>query len=321
MTLRHTIEAAPNKIKELINKVAATSSQAVKTRERLFEALSVELRRYNEVETKELLPLLHKNPETKALAADASKGNKDFCAQLAKLEASQKDDDAFLVQLSDVGANFQKHIRDKRNRLLRSVLKALSDVEAGELALNAQQMDPAGDETKRQENIHEAIEAKRQAAQAASAHRVEVRAQKTAERNAGKAAEKVAKMSEIEAAPAQSEADPLAAAAHDHAQQAALQARDVLASTEEPIEAIVDLSANRDVSAVSTPALFNIHSAWEWFGNATLANAKAAQQLLGCRSVREVAEVNRELFASAMRNWMEGSSRVFQITQATSERT
>ena len=312
MTLRHTIEAAPNKINELITKVAATSNQAVKTRERLFEALSVELRRYNEVETKELLPLLRKNPETKALAADASKGHKDFCAQLAKLEASQKDNDAFLVQLNDLGGNFQKHIRDKRKELPRSVLKALSDIEASGLALNAQQMAPAVDETKRQENIHEAIEAKRQAAQAASAHRAEVRAQKTAEHNAVEAAEKVAEMIEIEAAAAQAEADPLAAADYDYAQQAALEARDVLVSTEKPIEAIVDLPADRDVSAFSAPALFNIPSAWEWFGNATLANATAAQQLLVCRSVREVADVNRELFAGAMRNWMEGSSRMFQ---------
>src|SRR5688572_10214865 len=101
MTLRQTIQAAPAKAAELIDKLSATSNQAVKTREGLFAQLSDELVRYVEIEEQHLLPLLRKHPETKDLAADALKGNKDLRASLAKLADLPKDSDVFLAQVGE----------------------------------------------------------------------------------------------------------------------------------------------------------------------------------------------------------------------------
>ena len=90
MTLRQTIQAAPAKTTELITKLSATSNQALKTRESLFAQLSDELTRYVELEEQHFLPLLRKHSETKGLAADALKGNKEMRASLEKLSAMPK---------------------------------------------------------------------------------------------------------------------------------------------------------------------------------------------------------------------------------------
>jgi 5-formaminoimidazole-4-carboxamide-1-beta-D-ribofuranosyl 5'-monophosphate synthetase len=58
MTLRQTIQAAPDKTAELITKLTATTNQAVKTRESLFENLGEELTRYVEITEQHLLPVL-----------------------------------------------------------------------------------------------------------------------------------------------------------------------------------------------------------------------------------------------------------------------
>ena len=127
MTLRQTIQAAPEKTAELINKLSATSNQAVKTRESLFAQLNEELLRFVEIEEQHLLPLLRKRPETKDLATAALKGNKDLHAALAKLAALPKDNDAFLAELAELNKGFQQHVRNERKELLPAVLKALSD--------------------------------------------------------------------------------------------------------------------------------------------------------------------------------------------------
>jgi hypothetical protein len=96
MTLRQTILAAPGKTAELIEKLAGTSNQAVKTRENIFTQLSEELARYVAIEEEHFLPLLRKHQGTKALAADALKGNKDLQASLKRLSEMPKDNDDFL---------------------------------------------------------------------------------------------------------------------------------------------------------------------------------------------------------------------------------
>ena len=125
MTLRQTIQAAPEKAAALITKLSATSNQAVKSRESLFAELSDELARYVEIEEQHLLPLLRKNPETKDLAVNALKGNKDLRASLEKLSGLPKDNDAFLAALVDLNKGFQQHVRNERKELLPAVLRPL----------------------------------------------------------------------------------------------------------------------------------------------------------------------------------------------------
>ena len=63
-----------------------------------------------------------------------------------------------------------------------------------------------------------------------------------------------------------------------------------------------------------------IYSAWmEWFSKAASTNAHASQQLFRCNTFMQVAELQRQFVTTGMRNWMEGSTKMLQITQRASK--
>jgi hypothetical protein len=323
MTLRQTLQAAPTKTGELIAKLSETSNQALKTRESLFAALSEELARYVEIEEQNLLPLLRTHPDTKELAADAAKGNKELRALLTKLAAAPKDDDAFLVQLAELDKSFQQHVRNERKELLPSVIKALSDEEARELAENMERAAAVAEEAKREEKRQEASRARRKAQaeeEAATAQRAAVRAEKAAERKTRESAEKVAGTVERGAAAVQEGARQVTANITQRAQKVASEAGEAMAVVGGSARKIADeLQVMRASSTISAAVVSDFGSTWfDWFGKATRANVEASQQLLQCRTAKQLAELQGELITASMRNWMESSAKLLQITQRTS---
>ncbi len=353
MTLRQTIQSAPDKTAELITKLSATSNQAVKTRESLFAQLSEELARYIDIEEQHLLPLLLKHPETKELATGVSKGNKDLRASLAKLSDLPKDNDAFLAELDELNKGFQQHVRHERKELLPAALKAISDAEAGQLATNIEGAVAEAEQAKRDAKREEAAQAKRhaeevvraaaeaeqakrdakreEAAQAkrqaeedehsAAEQRAAVRAQKAAERSAREAAETVVNTIERGAASAQDGARQAIANITDRAQAAASEAREAMTVYSEASHKLVeDWQALRASSTASVEAMSDVRTAWmEWLGKVARTNTEATQQLIQCRSVKQVAELQRRYVSSAMRNWMEASTKVLESTQHSSK--
>ena len=136
MNFQSMMQAGPVKANELFARLAATSDDAVRTRERLFAELGAELDLHAGLEEEHLFPILRRNAETKALVATAIRDNKDLRARLAGLEALPKGDEAFLERLSDLQKAFRQHARDERNELLPAVQHALSGEEAQEVAGN-----------------------------------------------------------------------------------------------------------------------------------------------------------------------------------------
>ncbi len=324
MTLRQTIQAAPGKTSDLIKKLSETSNQAVKTREGLFAQLSDELTRYVEVEEQHLLPLLRKHSETKGFAADALKGNKELRASIAKLSDMPKDNDAFLAELDELKKSFQQYVSNERKELLPAILKALSDDEAGELADDIDGAVADAEKAKRDEKREEAAQAKRQAEeaeQAAAAERAATRARKAAERATREAAEKAADTVQRGAATLQNNARQVTADVQERTQQVASDARAAMeAYSGSSKEILEDLQAVRASSAVSAGAVSQVYAAWtEWFGNAARANAQASQQLMQCRSAKQVAELQKEFVTGSLRTWMEGNAKMLEITQRTSK--
>ena len=324
MTLRQTIQAAPAKTTELITKLSATSNQAVKTRESLFADLTEELTRYVEIEEQHLLPLLRKHPETKDLATNALNGNKDLRAALAKLAAMPKDNDAFLAELGELNKGFQQHVRSETKELLPAVLKALSDEEANALMSNIEGAVADAEQAKRDQKREEAAQAKRQAEeakQAEEARRQVVLAQQAAERSAREATEKVVDTIERGAASVQDSARQVTENLTERAQQAASETREAMTVYSESARKIAeDLQAVRASSAASLEAMSEVRTVWaDWLSKAVRTNVEASQQLLQCRSVKQMAEVQREFATTAMRNWMEGSTKVLEIAQHSSK--
>lgn len=324
MTLRQTIQAAPGKTSELIKKLSETSNQAVKTRESLFAQLSDELTRYVEVEEQHFLPLLRKHSETKGFAADALKGNHDLRASIAKLSGMPKDNDEFLAELDALKKSFQQYVRNERKELLPAILKALSDEEAGELAADIDGAVADAEKAKRDEKREEAAQAKRQAEKAeqdAAAERAAIRAQKAAERATREAAEKAADTMQSGAASIENSARQVTADIKERTQRVTSEAHAAMNVYSQSSRKILeDLQAVRASSAVSAGAVSEVYSAWaEWFGNAARTNAEASQQLMQCRSAKQIAEFQKEFVTSSLRTWMEGNAKVLEISQRTSK--
>jgi hypothetical protein len=324
MTLRQTIQAAPGKTGELIEKLSGTSNQAVRTRENLFAQLSEELTRYVEIEEQHFLPLLRKHAGTRDLAADAVKGNKELQASLKKLSAMHKDNADFLSELDALNKSFQKYVRNERKELLPAVLKAFSDEEASALADSIEGAAADAEKAKRDEKREEAAQAKRQAEeaeQAKDAERAAARAQRAAERTAREASEKAVDTMARGAAAVQDGARQVSASMTERTQKVASAARDAMAVYGETSQKIRDdVQAIRASSSVSTGAASEIYSVWsEWFSSTARINAEAAQKLMQARSLQQVAEQQNEFATSALRNWMEGNAKVLEITHRASK--
>ncbi|MDN2580095.1 hemerythrin domain-containing protein [Aquibium sp. ELW1220] len=316
MTLRQTIQAAPGRTSELITKLAATSNQALKTRESLFAQLSDELTRYVELEEQHFLPLLRKHSETKDLAADALKGNKDLRASLKKLSDMPKDQDEFLAELDGLNKSFQQHVRNERKELLPAVLKAFNDEEAGALAANIEGAVAEADKAKRDEKREEAALARRQvekAEKAAAAERAAVRAQKAAQRTSREATEKAVATMARGTASVQDGARQVTENITQRTEQIASDTHDAMNVYSQSSQKILE-------AASSAKAVSEIYSVWlEWLGSAARINAEASQGLIQCRSLQHVAELQKEFAANAMRNWVEGNVKVLDIAQRNSK--
>ena len=324
MTLRQTMQAAPVKTTDLITKLSATSNQAVKTRENLFAELSDELARFVEIEERQLLPLLQKHPDIKGLAADAFSRNKELRATLARLADLPKDNDAFLAELGELDKAFQHHVRSERKELLPAALKALSDEEASGLAADIEGAVADAEKAKRDAKRDEVAQAKRQAdeaEQAAEAQRAAVRAQKTADRITREATEKVVDTIADGAASVHDNTRKVTASIMERVQHAASETRNAMTVYSDSAQTIADdLQAIRATTAVSVEGMSEIYSAWmDWYSKAASTNANASQQLFRCNTFMQVAELQRQFVTTAMRNWMEGSTKVLQITQRASK--
>src|SRR4030095_12647858 len=130
-TIRQLIQTSPRKANELFAKLAETSGNAVKTRERLFSELKEELELQMRVEEQHLFPVLRKHKQTKDLVSDALNDNKETRKALTQLERTPKESDEFASKVAELRKAFQQHVRDERKEFLPAVLKALDDEEAG----------------------------------------------------------------------------------------------------------------------------------------------------------------------------------------------
>lgn len=324
MTLRQTIQAAPGKTAELITKLSAKSNQAIKTREGLFEQLVDELTRYVEIEEQHFLPLLRKHSDTKELATDALKGNKELRASLDNLSGMSKDTDEFLAELDVLNKSFQQHVRNERKELLPAVLKAFSDEEAGALATSIDDAVADADKAKRDEKREEAAKVKREAEeaeQAAADERAAARAQKAAERTAREATVKAVDTMASSAAAVQKGARQVTEDITEETRKVAFDAREAMTAYGEASQEIrQDMQAIRTSSITSAGAVTEVFSAWrEWLGTAAHTNADAAQNLLHCRTLQQVAEQQTAYTTTILRNWMEGNAKVLEIAQRTSK--
>ena len=203
MTLRALMQAGPAKANELFARLADTSDNALKTRERLFAELKSELEQHVDLEEQHLFPILRKQPEAKDLVTAAIRDNKDLRAKLGEFDALPKNDPTFLAKIAELQKAFRQHARDEKRELLPAVQKALSEEQVqnivGKMETTLAEADQARQDeaeekraaARREREEHEQAELRAQREQEAKQERQETarRAQKAAREATEAAAE------------------------------------------------------------------------------------------------------------------------------------
>jgi iron-sulfur cluster repair protein YtfE (RIC family) len=355
MSFRTLMQAGPAKANELFAKLSDTSDGAVKTREKLFTELKAELELHTNLEEQHLFPILRRNAETKELVAEAIKDNKELRAKLAALDALPKNDEAFPERLKDLQKTFRQHARDEKRELLPAVQQALSEeqvqgvaakIEAGVVEAERAKHDEM--EGRRLKARQEREDAERQAEQQAEAERARKAAaeqarQEEAEQKRLKARqerEEAERQAEQQVA-AQREQEEAARRAHQaaeavvrtatagptqglriaetataNAQRVAAEIQGVTSTYIDAVKTMVpDLQTAAALPKVALDAATEIRSAWiEWLGQTTRVGAQTSQEFL-----RQAAEQQRRLAATAMQGWMEHNARIMQITMRVAQ--
>jgi uncharacterized protein (TIGR02271 family) len=195
MNFRTMMLAGPARANELFARLAETSDGAVKTREKLFAELKAELELFAGLEEQHLFPILRRNPETRELAADAVRDNKELRAKLAELDALPKGDEAFAERLKELQTAFRQHARDDKKELLPAVQRALSEEQVQQVAermeaglAEAEQAKQDEAEERRAKAREEREQAEREARQAEAAER----AREAAERHTREVSRRIA---------------------------------------------------------------------------------------------------------------------------------
>jgi hypothetical protein len=343
------MQAGPAKANELFAKLLDTSEGAVKTREKLFTELKIELELHAGLEEQHLFPILRRNAETKGLIADAIKDNKDLRARLAELEGLPKNDEAFSDRLKELQKTFRQHARDEKRELLPAVQRALSEeqvqgvaenMEAGVAEAEQARQDEA--EERRLKARQERERAERQADRQAEAERAQQAAaeqarQEEAEQRRAKARqerEEAARQTEQQAADQEAQEDA-ERRAHDAAEAvartatmapanvlrvvegaagSALQAAEGMRGVTDAYAAAAKRSVPDPQAVAATPriaagAMAEFPSAWIEW----IGQAARANASLSQEFVLQAAEWQRQFAADAVQGWMEHNTRLMKI--------
>ena len=169
-TIRQLIHSSPKRANELFAQLVDTSDNAVKTRDRLFSELKDELELHAALEEQHLFPVLKKHKETKDLATEALKDNRQTRKLLSELESTPKDSEEFGTKVAELKKAFQQHVRDEKKELLPAVVKALSDEEAGTVVEKIEDEKAQVEAAQRAEADVRRAEAKREEAEAEREH-------------------------------------------------------------------------------------------------------------------------------------------------------
>src|SRR4051794_296413 len=328
-TIRQLIQTSPAKANELFAKLAETSGNAVKTRERLFAELKEELELQMRLEEQHLFPVLRKRKETKDLVPDALNDNKETRKALSELERTPKESEAFASKVSELRKAFQQHVRDDRKELLPAVLKALDDEEAEAIVEKIEGAKAEVEEAKRaeaEERRAAACEEREKAENAAREERERAAAAARQERErvetVRQAAESVSNVVRVSAEAPRRVAETAREAVQSGvgtAAQMAQKAADFSAFSFSDLtrrwqNAAASMTA---VSQANTGLAMRYQAIWREFvqlaQQATQERTESLTRLMSVRSPQHLLDANADLLKREMQMFFKGQARVSQL--------
>jgi hypothetical protein len=301
MTNRTIGQTPPDRANELFAQLLDTPDLAAESREQLFSALRQELELLASLQEQHLFPVLEKHPETADLVRDARNDSQHTRTLLDELETMPKDSDAFIAKVADLRRVFQQHIRNDKNELLPVVLKVLSEEEVEAVV----------------EKVEEEIAEVEQIKRATSRHR---RKQTGSAQVAG---ETLLTAMEAQAEDAEEMTQTVQEAARESVSAASASVgRSVEALGRQNRETLNLIDrASQYPQAIAQSSRILAHGAGmialEWFGlrqERLLKNLDAMNELLTCRSVQDVVNVQRSVARESLQSMIENNQRLVQLT-------
>ena len=318
-TIRQLIQTSPAKANELFAKLAETSPNAVKTRERLFADLKEELELQMRLEEQHLFPVLRKRKETKDLVPDALTDNKETRKALAELERTPKDSEEFARKLAELRKAFQQHVRDERKEFLPAVLKALDDEEAGAIVEKIEGAKADVEEAKRAE-AEEARAAAREEREAAEAvarqERERVETVRQAAESVGNVlrvgAEAPRQVAETAREAVQSGVGTAAQMAQKAVEFGAFSFSDVARRVQNAAAGMTAVAQANTGLAMRYQAMWR--EVFQLAQQATQARTESLTRLMAVRSPQQLLEVNIDLVKGEMQRYFDGQARLSQLS-------
>src|SRR5215204_3080729 len=328
-TIRQLIQTSPAKANELFAKLAETSGNAVKTRERLFSELKEELELQMRLEEQHLFPVLRKRKETKDLVPDALNDNKETRKALTELERTPKESEEFASKVAELRKAFQQHARDERKELLPAVLKALDDEEAEAIVEKIEGAKAEVEEAKRAEAEEARAAAREQREQAEKAARQEREQAEAVARQERERVETVRQTAETVGnvvrvsteAPrrvAETAREAVQSGVGTAAQMAQKAADFGMSSFSDVTRRWQNAAASMTaVSHANTGLAMRYQAIWQEFfqlaQQATQERTESVTRLMSARSPQHLLDANVDLLKREMQRFFEGQARVSQL--------
>lgn len=104
-------------VKSIIEELEKTTSRAVKKRQELLQTLKAELQLHEQIEEKLFYPELKKNKEDKPLILEAYEEHGLVDDILAKLEATEVDDETWIAKIEVLKECLLHHIKEEEQEI------------------------------------------------------------------------------------------------------------------------------------------------------------------------------------------------------------
>ncbi|HEX8569380.1 MAG TPA: phasin family protein [Caulobacteraceae bacterium] len=161
MTPLKTLQTSPARTNDLFAQLAETGPGAVKTRERLFEALKAEVALSVRLQHDLMLPALKKHAGTKTVAAQTGERLGAIKSLLGRLDGEARDGEDFLTGVAELKAALQAHMREEKGALATQLQK-LDEEELQTLADRFEAVRAEAEATARHDAEVERAQARRQ---------------------------------------------------------------------------------------------------------------------------------------------------------------
>jgi hemerythrin superfamily protein len=263
---------------DILDRLSDTSDGALKTRDRLSGQLATLLDEHARKEETHLYPVLRQHrdahKDTEAFLAEAPQQHREITRLAGEIAGMAKDDENFLQRVGELKKLTHQHMRDVE-RLLAATRKAMDDEESTALddALTGAGETAAG---RAEETIGEALQ-----------HGGEMigenmrRAQRQSVEEFERGGRAMLAAAEIFGETAQLTAD--------------------------------DLQAIATCSTIAAGGMTELRQAWmECLNRGLRAGARASQEMMRCRSIDQLADVQRSFLKESLENLLEGSAQLLR---------